>query len=883
MAHIFMARMYMTHMYMRVAHTCASPGAAPGNVKVQSNTVKSQLNLLMIGFREITRQVSTSCCERGMLLDKIWKATSSLLDYVVQSMQDTILACEQRMNDLNLRAGRHEQDMLKMKLDHDATVNVLTQSIGHKWGKRVEVLKQALLAKEYELQTNNQTVQLLTSWFPGFLNYAPTVLNKILPAVDPNNDRNEMELMVALPEEALLLDLERIVAHTLMDTKLVKVDEEDHDNPDAQDEMGDAELTSRLTTMLTASTATYLATSSSASMTRGNERNELIFRNLMSASREYQSEIVKLNGEVEALQATTQKLTLMKEQELKATKKREATLHHLVLASALTVPHQPPIQPTMSTRGSMTNAGYPAAAHHPGSFISADSTKIINVARTQRDCIRYIKQYAEFESERLEALLTTTNLPNSNTWWMLKLTFHDFVKQQIMMKNPDDFHLAERNCGLLERSCVHWATHHNDEAAQRMFGMFSKLLKASKSLYTPRQEALWLHLSNQLHGYFKFAFDDDKPSIPNSLVPTNKAQKALKRALLFDDDNELSNTETSWRKLPEDLISTAVDKIYKASGDYEGLNIEMFSFIEITIDYMSRYENEIRQAVINLCHVASGADDMDSVDWSEFNIILDIVEPTLPNSMRLTLFHRFSQAAVLKEGKKWESQALADTLLHYSLPMDRLFVVHMGVAKTIKLHLETTRDACINNANEVIDQIITSTVEEDEIGAIRELEKRVLQVRRRERRAKQERVVWAQELVRALFCSRLPCARCAIYISVGALFSLAAQKHAASNTPTSPPQVKQLTADALGTKEKNKLELAHLACLFLGQQTKKARDMVGGDGGDGKMEPGGFSNVLSSAIKFDTHFLLKSKFNYWRQFADEQRVPRGTRGTMKKP
>ena len=391
-----------------------------------------------------------------------------------------------------------------------------------------------------------------------------------------------------------------------------------------------------------------------------------------------------------------------------------------------------------------------------------------------------------------------------------------------------------------------------------------------------------------MHTYFKFAFDDANPALPVSLVPTAQAQRALKRALLTsEDNNKAANAETSWRKLPAGDVAVALDKIYKASGAFEGRHIDIFSLIEIAIDFMTRYENDMKAALVHLSNIASGVNDSESVAWSEFNVVIDIVEPGLPHSMRLTLFHRFSQAAVLKEGKKWESQALADTLLHYSLPMDRLFVVHMGVAKTIKLHLETTRDACINNANEVIDQIITSTVEEDEIGAIRELEKRVLQVRRRERRAKQERVVWAQELVRALFCSRLPCARCAIYISVGALFSLAAPKHAASNTPTSPPpQVKQLTADALGTKEKNKLELAHLACLFLGQQTKKARDMVGGDGGDGKMEPGGFSNVLSSAIKFDTHFLLKSKFNYWRQFADEQRVPRGTRGTrgtMKKP
>ena len=41
-----------------------------------------------------------------------------------------------------------------MKERHVNEVKVLTQSIGHKWGKRVEVLKQALLNKERDLQVN---------------------------------------------------------------------------------------------------------------------------------------------------------------------------------------------------------------------------------------------------------------------------------------------------------------------------------------------------------------------------------------------------------------------------------------------------------------------------------------------------------------------------------------------------------------------------------------------------------------------------------------------------------------------------------------------------------------------------------------------------------
>lgn len=453
----------------------------------------------------------------------------------------------------------------------------------------------------------------------------------------------------------------------------------------------------------------------------------------------------------------------------------------------------------------------------PSPLVLARETSIICAARTQRDCIRYIKQYAEFESQRMDALLTTTDLPNSNTWWMLKQHFHSFVEQQVMMKNPDDFHDAHNIFQLLERSCSHWATHHNDETARRQMGMFSKLLRTSKIPYTPRQESLWLYLSNQLHTYFKFALDDSKTHLPLSLVPTAKAQRALKRALLATANNKLADAESSWRKLPEELVDAAVDKIYRSSSEHEGhhvMRIEIFTFIDITIECMSKYENEIKHALVHLSNVASGVDELDSVSWSEFNVIIDIAEPTLPSSMRLTLFHRFSQAAVLKEGKKWESQALADTLLHYALPMDNLNVVYISQAKNIKAILEAECDAVVTSANAAIEVVLQGHMEEDEMGAVVELEKRVL-------------------------------------------------------------QVKGLTSDAMAAKVKDKYEAAYLSCLFLAKETEKIIDFTQG----AAHMPDSWGGTNSRATKFEEHFNIKSKFQAWKKIVEDTRSPHKTKST----
>ena len=200
------------------------------NDENRNQIVRDQLAKLQIGFREIVRQVTVTCPERGQLLDRIWKSTSSLLEYVMKQMQTTILTCQQRMEQLNLRAGKHESDLLNMKNRHEEELKILSQTIGHKWGQRIESVKQALIDKEMEARRSQESMALLKIWFPSFHVFAPTVLNSLLPAKDPTSS---MEMMVLPPEEALKNDIKRVIESTIFDMKFVKDNEsEDEDGED---------------------------------------------------------------------------------------------------------------------------------------------------------------------------------------------------------------------------------------------------------------------------------------------------------------------------------------------------------------------------------------------------------------------------------------------------------------------------------------------------------------------------------------------------------------------------------------------------------------------------------------------------------------------------
>ena len=222
--------------------------------------------------------------------------------------------------------------------------------------------------------------------------------------------------------------------------------------------------------------------------------------------------------------------------------------------------------------------------------------------------------------------------------------------------------------------------------------MFAKLLRVNRNTtYTTNQEALWLELSNYLHQFFTFAYDDDNDGLPLSIVPVAKALKALRRTLMKSGDTD---GETVWRQLPKEHLDAATEKIYKSSSEeFGGLHVEIFFFFEVALDYMNTYEQQLKQGLVHLCNVASGADDTDSIEFEEYNVIVDVVEPSLPASMRVTLFHVFCENALKKEGKKWESEALAMTLLEHNLPLERLNGIYIVPIKKLKSLVEQKHNA----------------------------------------------------------------------------------------------------------------------------------------------------------------------------------------------
>jgi hypothetical protein len=138
-------------------------------------------------------------------------------------------------------------------------------------------------------------------------------------------------------------------------------------------------------------------------------------------------------------------------------------------------------------------------------------------------------------------------------------------------------------------------------------------------------------------------------------VPTEKGKRAFLKAVATFEQG-------GWRELPPKFVDDVKENIYKHSQEeFGGMWVDAFRLIEISCEGWSKYEGWLKKGLLLLARVANGGEhDGDCVSWSEFNIIVDIVQPSLAANMRMSLFYAFSEAAIKKEGREWEGEALAE-------------------------------------------------------------------------------------------------------------------------------------------------------------------------------------------------------------------------------
>ncbi|CAM9530654.1 unnamed protein product [Ectocarpus sp. 4 AP-2014] len=199
----------------------ASAAIATAEEARKAAKIRAQMNVLMVGFFEVIRQVTQHCAERGRLLDRIWRSLNELFEFVLWEMSRTVARCEERLELMNAVVEQERADRESRETMHKNELQLTEELINgrqdnHTWSKKVRQLKDQEVRYGSIVAENERTVATLKQWLPNFETYGDSVLAKVLPPPPLPPPTQQQAAVVSAPplspQEALERDLNRINA-----------------------------------------------------------------------------------------------------------------------------------------------------------------------------------------------------------------------------------------------------------------------------------------------------------------------------------------------------------------------------------------------------------------------------------------------------------------------------------------------------------------------------------------------------------------------------------------------------------------------------------------------------------------------------------------------
>ncbi|CAM9844351.1 unnamed protein product, partial [Ectocarpus sp. 12 AP-2014] len=199
----------------------ASAASATAEEARKAAKIRAQMNVLMVGFFEVIRQVTQHCAERGRLLDRIWRSLNELFEFVLWEMSRTVARCEERLEVINAVVEQERADRESRETMHKNELQLTEELINGRqdnrtWSKKVRQLKDQEVRYGSIVAENERKVATLKQWLPNFETYGDSVVAKVLPPLPLPPPTQQQAAVVSAPplspQEALERDLNRIHA-----------------------------------------------------------------------------------------------------------------------------------------------------------------------------------------------------------------------------------------------------------------------------------------------------------------------------------------------------------------------------------------------------------------------------------------------------------------------------------------------------------------------------------------------------------------------------------------------------------------------------------------------------------------------------------------------
>lgn len=182
----------------------------------QPMSMEEVVGTLSVAIREVSRQVTHHCPERGKALDRIWRTYVELFNRVMSSMRGLLSAQRRKTtraqgqlvglrDELKLLRKTHPEDMHRV-------ISGLEESFSHQQKLLEERLKKAQeegMRLKHELRAQHREID---SWFPSFGVFQDSPLRHQLSFLGRTSDARKRSVDEISPDVAIAEDFKRLLS-----------------------------------------------------------------------------------------------------------------------------------------------------------------------------------------------------------------------------------------------------------------------------------------------------------------------------------------------------------------------------------------------------------------------------------------------------------------------------------------------------------------------------------------------------------------------------------------------------------------------------------------------------------------------------------------------
>mmetsp|Transcript_41967 Transcript_41967/g.96344 ORF Transcript_41967/g.96344 Transcript_41967/m.96344 type:complete len:402 (-) Transcript_41967:121-1326(-) len=187
-----------------------APGSGSLSEDDISTSVEHLVPILSIGLNEVVRQVTQTCSERGIVLEKIWRTYVKLFDRALEESKQSLQKHRHKTVKLERQVSRIHQELSDAHERNPEQIEKLSGTLASKFAERITELEEHLSQLKLENADLKEKLEeheeLVDTWFPRFDMYKASPIAKDLAVTEAGTPT------IVTPEAGMAVDFKRILS-----------------------------------------------------------------------------------------------------------------------------------------------------------------------------------------------------------------------------------------------------------------------------------------------------------------------------------------------------------------------------------------------------------------------------------------------------------------------------------------------------------------------------------------------------------------------------------------------------------------------------------------------------------------------------------------------